>query len=401
VRKAVVTAGVSYHYALTGPEGPCADFDILDVHRLFEVDLTAYTLVIVLRSVDSEALWVRRHQFARFLDRGGVLITFGEAWTNWFPGCRWEAECPEDLPAPLLVDHPLLEGITPEAVHWHTRGPRWCNHGHLVPPAGAEVLVGNQRGDAWLYIDRRTTNGVILAATNVDIDTHTFHRNSTACLLMGRVLTWAETEAQRSPERRLHATRKIAGLFSGVNFQRGFYEDKEFGKYFASVPAEELAGIDLTQYLCLWIPRESDQRALVQHRDRLVSFLSQGGTLVSFDEVNQPWLDGLAWVHRGVDVNTLGVCPHWVLEGIGPQEVSWHAHGVFKLPPGGVPLIIDQQRDAVLYLDEHTYAPGRILAGTLDPDCHTGYGSDLPRPLLRAILRWVFAERLQTIESRE
>jgi hypothetical protein len=181
LRKAVVTAGVSYHYALTRPEGPYTDFEILDVHHLFEVDLTAYALVMVLRSVDSEALWVRRHQFARFLDRGGVLVTFGEAWTNWFPGCRWEAEC-----------------------------------------------------------------------------------------------------------------------------------------------------------------------------------------------------------------------PHWVLEGIGPQEVSWHAHGVFKLPPGGVPLVIDQQSDAVLYLDEHTYAPGRILAGTLDPDCHTGYGSDLPRPLLRAILRWVFAERQQT-----
>jgi hypothetical protein len=270
-----------------------------------------------------------------------------------------------------------------------------------VPPSGAEVLVANQRGDAWLYIDRHTTRGVILAATNVDLDTHTFHRNNTAGLLLGRVLTWAKSEAQHIPGRRLYAARKIAGLFSGVYFQRGFYQDKEFSKYFASVPAEELAGIDLSQYHCLWIPRESDQRALVQHRDRLVSFLSQGGTLVSFDEVNQPWLDGLTWVHRGVDVNTLEVCPHWILEDIGPQEVRWHAHGVFKLPPGGVPLVIDQQGDAVLYLDERTYAPGRVLAGTLDPDCHTGYGSDLPRPLLRAILRWVFAERLQTIESRE
>src|SRR5919197_1101628 len=221
-REAVVTAGVSYHHALTRPGQPLADFEPLDVHGLARAELSAYDLVVVLRSVDAEALWPRRHQIARFLEEGGVLVAFGEAWTDWFPGCRWEPECPEDLLAPVIADHPLLRDIPGDAVHWHGKGPRWCNHGHLVPPSGAEVIVANRRGDAWLYIDRATTNGVVLAATNLDLDTHTFHGGETARMLLQRVLAWAEGEAARTPDRRARSSPKIAGLFSGVHFQRGF-----------------------------------------------------------------------------------------------------------------------------------------------------------------------------------
>jgi len=56
-------------------------------------------------------------------------------------------------------------------------------------------------------------------------------------------------------------------------------------------------------------------------------------------------------------------------------------------------LVSESGGGAVFYLDERTYAPGRFLAGTIDPDCHAGYGSDRTRPLLRAILEWVYATR--------
>src|SRR6188508_2628517 len=102
---------------------------------LAEVDLESFDLLLVLRSVDNEKLWARRHQLARFLDRGGVLITFGEAWSNWFPGCRWHPEHAEDLLPPVVANHRLLEGISADALHWHATGPRWCNHGHFVPPS--------------------------------------------------------------------------------------------------------------------------------------------------------------------------------------------------------------------------------------------------------------------------
>jgi hypothetical protein len=399
MHRAVITAGVSYHLALTQPGEPLADFEPLDVHALQQIDLARHDLVLVLRSVDNEALWARRHQIAHFLDRGGVLVVFGEAWSNWFPGCRWEPECPEDLLPPVVTASPLLRGIAPEAIHWHAEGPRWCNHGHLVPPPGAEVLVANRRGDAWLYIDRSTTNGVILAATNLDLDTHTFHGRELARQLLQRLLAWADEEAARAPERRARATPKIAGLFSGVHFQRGFYEDAELRPSFAIVPAEELAGIDLSPFAAVWVPRESNQAALMRHRERLEAYLAQGGTLVTFDEVTQPWLRGGDWQQGTIDVHTLALAQHPLLDGLRLDQAPWHAHGAFAPPPGAATLIREPEGGAVLYLDEQTYAPGRVLAGTLDPDCHAGYGSEIPRPWLRTLLRWVLAGARQPVGS--
>ncbi|MDQ6669867.1 MAG: hypothetical protein M3069_03815 [Chloroflexota bacterium] len=392
MRKAIVTAGVSYHHALTQPGQPLADFFRLDVHELAALDLAAFDLVVVPRSVSGDALWLRRHEFARFLDAGGVLLAFGEAWTNWFPGCRWEPECSEDLLPPVLADHPLLRNITPAALHWHGKGPRWCNHGHLVPPADAEVLVANTRGDAWLYVDRAGSAGVIMAATNLDLDTHAFHGNATARDLLQRVLAWAEGEAAAASDRSTRIRHKIAFLYSGVHFQRGFVEDVEFAPSLAVVPVEELAGIDLSRYAAVWVPRESNQAMLVRHRSRLEEYLAGGGTLITFEEINQPWLPEAAWHQRHTNTETLELASHPIVAGLSLKDVRWHAHGTFDRPAGSVPLIFDGSGNAVLYLDERTFAPGRLLAGTLDPDCHVGYGSDVPRPLLRNLFAWALAQ---------
>jgi hypothetical protein len=392
MRKAIVTAGVSYHDALTQPGQPLSEFERLDVHSLGEVELVAFDLVIVPRSVSCDALWLRRHQFARFLDGGGVLVVFGEAWTNWFPGCRWERESAADLLAPVLSLHPLLHGVAAEALHWHGKGPNWCNHRHLLAPPNAEVVVANADGDAWLYVDRITTKGVILAATNLDLDTHAFHGNAAARTLLVRLLTFAESEVTRSRSQ----ADKIGYLYSGVHFQRGFVDDAEFGPRLAVLPVEELAGADLSRYPAVWVPRESNQAMLVRYRDKLTNYLSGGGTLVSFEEINQPWFPGADWVQCHIDTSGLELSGHPLLSGLTLDDVRWHGHGAFVPPHHATELIwtcdttIDRHL-ALLYLDEHTFAPGRLLAGTLDPDCHVGYGSDAPRALLRNLFAWARA----------
>ncbi|MCA1648446.1 MAG: hypothetical protein LC797_24295 [Chloroflexi bacterium] len=389
MRKAIVTAGVSYHHALTQPGQPLSSFEILDVGALPSHELAAFGLVLVPRSVNCEALWMRRHQFARYLDSGGVLVAFGEAWTDWFPGCRWERESAADLLRPVISPHPLLEGITPEALHWHGKGPDWCNHGHFVPPSVAEVVVANSDGDAWLYVDRVSTKGVIVAATNLDLDTHAFHGNAVARGLLDRLLMWAESEAK--PDRSGRSD-KIAFLYSGVHFQRGFSQDAEFGPKLEVLPVDELSGADLSRHSALWVPRESNQTTLVRCRDRLLDYLARGGTLVTFEEMNQPWLPELTWLQSHVDPTALSLTAHPLLSGLALEDVRWHGHGGFVPPSEATPLISDSIGGlALLYLDEHTFAPGRLLAGTLDPDCHVGYGSDIPRALLGNLFAWALA----------
>ncbi len=388
-REAFISNGVAYHHGLVQPGQPLADFDVLDLGRLALVDLNQYDMLVVPRSSDGDVLRARRHQFARFLDNGGVLIALGELWSNWFPGCRWEEECHEDILEPVVAsDHPIVAGYSTQDLHWHPAKERWCCHGHLVAPQGAEVLVRNQRGDPWLYVDRTTTNGVIVASTNLDPDTHTFHGSAVARSFFDQLLEWARAEAAEADRRRERRPRKMAGLYSGVHFQRAFYEDAEFSGQYAVLPVWELGASNLQDYAALWIPRESNQQELVRNRAKLLEYLSDGGTIICFDEVNQPWLPVGSWVLRPVNLGTVRVADHPMVAHLKPEQVGWHSHGAYEAYPGADVLVHDGEGGVMLFLDERSFA-GKLLVGTMDPDCHAGFGTETTRPLLRAILSWV------------
>ncbi|MBA2364305.1 MAG: hypothetical protein H0V86_12330 [Chloroflexia bacterium] len=389
IRQAFISNGVAYHHGIVQPGQPLADFEVVDLGRLADVDLNAYDLIVVPRSADGESLRARRYQFARFLDNGGVLIALGELWADWFPGCRWEQECREDVLAPVITsDHPLVAGYTPQDLHWHPALERWCCHGHLVAPPDAEVLVRNSAGDAWLYVDRTTTNGVIVASTNLDPDTHTFHGSAVARSFFDQLVAWAREEAAETPRRRERQPKKLAGLYSGVHFQRAFYADHEFAPEFAVLPVWELSAADLHDYAALWIPRESNQHELVQNRAKLRDYLNDGGTVICFDEVNQPWLPVGSWSLERAAMENVRVAAHPMVAHLSPEQVNWHAHGAYEDYPNAEILVDDGDGHVLLFLDDRSFG-GNLLAGTMDPDCHVGFGTEKTRPLLRAILTWV------------
>ncbi|HEV2072148.1 MAG TPA: hypothetical protein VGR29_00785 [Thermomicrobiales bacterium] len=389
MRQAVISGGVAYHHGLTQPGEILFGFEVIDIGDLASVNLNQYDLVLVLRSTDGDALRARQHQFGRFLDHGGVLIAFGESWSGWLPGSRWESECPEDVIEPVIVsDHPLVAGWSAADLHWHPPLESWCCHGHFIAPPGAEILVQNQRGDAWLYIDRTSTNGVIVASSNLDPDTHTYHGSSRARAFFARLITWARLEADLTADRRRRVAPKIAGLFSGVHFQKGFYEDPEFGPRYAVLPVWELAAANLHDYAALWIPRESNQNVLMANRDKLLRYLQEGGTIISFEQVNQPWLPAGAWELREVNMGSIRTGDHPIVSNLTTDDVKWHSHGAYSLYDGATVLIDDSQDGVILFLDETTFA-GTLIAGTLDPDCHVGFGTQRTRPLLRALVNWI------------
>jgi len=180
----------------------------------------------------------------------------------------------------------------------------------------------------------------------------------------------------------------MAGLYSGVHFQRAFYADPEFGSGFAVLPVWELAATNLLDHEGLWIPRESNQNVLMANRDKLARYLIDGGTIVCFDEVNQPWLPVRTWRLRPARMETLRVADHPAVANLTPEQVRWHSHGAYDPDPKATTLIDDGRGAVILFLDEASF-PGALMAGTLDPDCHVGFGAERTRPLLRAILAWV------------
>lgn len=392
LRGALVYGGGAAHDALADFLG---DFASLPLVALASANLEAFDVVVVPRSCDAEALWTRRHQIARFLDRGGVLVAFGEVWTNWLPGASWEPEAPEDVREPPVVHaHPLVDGFGVEDLWWHRGHERWCCHGHVRAPAGAELVVTNARGAAWCYVDRVSTRGTILVASNLDLDTHLFHGSALARMLLERLVAWLEEEVGLAASLRARPSDRIAYLYSGVHFQRGFFES-EIRDAFAVVPAVELAGLDLGDYPALWVPRESDQQALVASAERIAAYVRRGGTLVAFEEAARPWLPGARWERAGVahdhaegrEVLALARADHPLARALPALERPWHAHGLLAVPEKAERLVWDPATErAALAVWRH--GAGRVLAGTIDADAHAGYGSDLPRAFLEAVIAW-------------
>ncbi len=385
MKGAIIDGGGAAHRALRAPGQPFAGLDPVLIEDLSRTDLERYDAVIVPRSCDGDALLARRHQFARFLDRGGIVVAFGELWTDWLPGARWEPEAPEDTQAPaMLAPHRLLEELSPGDLWWHREPGGWCCHGHVRAPAGAEVLVATADGGTWWYVDRTTTRGVIVCASNLDLDTHAHHGNPTARTLLERLMLWLPEEAERVRSRGQAPACRIAGYFSGVQFQHGFFAPRP--TEFAIVPAAELGALDLDAYPAIWIPRESDQRTLLAQAGRLAAYLEAGGRVIALEEIDRPWLIGASWVDRSVDVGAAQRTDHPIVAALGEFAPPWHAHGVLEVPRDAEVLIAAPGGGALLA----TYAVGKgqVLAGTIDGDSHAGYGSSIPAPFVDAVVAW-------------
>ncbi len=384
MKGALIDGGGAAHRALSAPGQPFSRLRSVEIERLAATDLEALDLVVVPRSCDGEALYARRHQFARFLDRGGLLIALGELWTNWLPGSHWEQESPEDTRPPALVaHHPLLDELGAEDLWWHKDPGGWCCHGHVRVADGVERLVATPDGGSWLHIDRVSTRGTIVVASNLDLDTHAYNGNEIARTLLERLMAWAAEEVGATATTRTAKSDRIAGYFSGVFFQHGFFSRRE---RFAFVPAPELAALDLDAYPALWIPRESDQRTLEANAGRISDYLHRGGKVVSLESIDRPWLPGSSWAPGTVDIGNASKADHPLVRALGRLERPWHAHGVLEVPRDAEILISDP--DGGVLLATYQVGQGSVLVSTMDPDSHAGYGSSIPNAFIDEVVAW-------------
>ncbi|MGD9116557.1 MAG: hypothetical protein PVJ61_05195 [Dehalococcoidia bacterium] len=197
IKIGAVYSGLSYQHGVLDKED-YREIEILPVYNLDDIDLMDYDIIIFPRGTDQEVAYAQRDRLREFLDSGKVLLSFGELTEAWLPGCHWAGVVPED--DGLLVikqPHPILEKLTPEDLFWHKGSTGWCCHGHFTEAGGAEVLVTNSLGDPIMYIDRQSTRGVILAASQLDAVCHTYHGIPGAKALLDNIIAWAKQEAKK------------------------------------------------------------------------------------------------------------------------------------------------------------------------------------------------------------
>jgi hypothetical protein len=191
----VVYSGISYQHGVLSKDKYRNRLIVLPVCRFLEEDLVTYDALIFPRGTDEEMVYAGRHKIRAFLEAGKIIVTFGEVTKQWLPGCHWGGVVPED-DGPLVIqkEHPVSTGLRAQDLHWHKGATGWCCHGHFIAPPHVEILVTNEIGNPVMYIDRQTTKGVILAASQLDAICHAYHGIAVAEIFFDNVLGWIEAE---------------------------------------------------------------------------------------------------------------------------------------------------------------------------------------------------------------
>jgi hypothetical protein len=415
-RIAVLYAGISFQHETMNRPGFRGRFTPVPVYELPNLDLSRFDAIIIPRSVDQVALSDYRRVIRAFLELPGIVVALGDYWGDWLPGCRGGGFTPEDDdPLVKVKDHPILDGIESGDLHWHKGLNGLCSHGHLIAPTDANVLITNRRGDAILYEDTRSTPGIVIAGSQFDVLCHCFSEDAGALRIMTNLLDWIES---RGPAvRAARKNKKIGVIYSGLHFHHHLFTQPAYADT-ELVYIRTLADIDLMRYQVLIVPRETNQELLLQAGGRLVDFLNHGRTLVSFGEVVRPWLPGLVWENRRpivclpegeannayqpgevlTDNLTIEQPDHSLFDGITLDDLRWHYHGIFHPQRRQTVLLSDGRGGAVILLDDQSFA-GKVLATTLDPEEHAGFGVvTITERFLARCMSWIRSEAENALE---
>lgn len=179
----------------------------------------------------------------------------------------------------------------------------------------------------------------------------------------------------------------IIGIIDGgMHYHHDSIEREPLKQYFDKViylrdiPMHDLSELDI-----LIIPCRTHAHWLGIYAEQLKKFMLQGGTLVVMGETfPNLWLQDIGyravetnfwwWLEEGAELGVkMSDTKHNINNFISQQDATYHLHGVFTpLAPNQKMLIETKQGECLMFEDVATYAPGKLIATTLDPFFHHG-----------------------------
>lgn len=155
---------------------------------------------------------------------------------------------------------------------------------------------------------------------------------------------------------------------------------------------------DINSYDILIVAKGVHQVFMKSIADSLFSWVSQGGILISFGEVDGNWIEETKWepshVGQKIFINEPN---HKILENIDELSINkWSkaVHGYFSKIPKDSEILLsvkdsnDKDVTAFIYKKDK----GKILSMTLDPDYHTYTEIAFAKDMLINILNWAQSE---------
>jgi hypothetical protein len=341
-------------------------------------------LLIIPTGSDATLLAAKRDCLLNFRAKGGWIFCFDGVPTGILEGISW-THTPTDRKAQrfhvpdstyaFLLDRVSLEGL---AVKDGVRG-WWCE-GEIHSSASTTLLADeSNRVIACLMPPQAGTGGIFATAAG---RLPLFSPDPTLApnVLFRNLLNYCGHSVESdTPRPKLHLY-----VHSGNWAQRSFVESDRFRDQFVPIHWSCVDNSILACARSVWIPWESNTRALRDLWPRLEVTVAAGATLI-IEDLRNDWLPGYPWQQRPVDSS-------WWREGrpldiqvkpeafrlfpwLSDQAFAWHYHGVFDCPESAIPLVTTSDGKAILaYCPHPGGTKGGILASTLDATFEYGAG---------------------------
>jgi hypothetical protein len=201
-----------------------------------------------------------------------------------------------------------------------------------------------------------------------------------------------------------HAKPIVAIIDGGQHYHHDSITREPFAHYFDhTIYLRDVAKTDLTQFDIVIIPCRTNAYYLAPLSRQFQAFMRNGGTLVAMGETfPNTWLPNIGlremptnfwwWLTPGADLGLRMADPdHVVCDYLQKEDVTFHLHGAFEpLHENQKSLVETVDGECQMFEDEVSYAPGRLIATTLDPFFHHGaFFMPATTRMLAGMLPWL------------
>lgn len=151
-------------------------------------------VILITGGIDQILLHSHQKFIDRFLDSGGILLSFAPNFIDWLPGNSLyiASEIPIKDRKILTCEHPITKGVKDYDITYRRGVCGFFSRGYFKPPLGAEVFLKDNANECVGYIDFHSTKGVILSTAGADLFGYGLFEQSTAKRLGLNLLLWIE-----------------------------------------------------------------------------------------------------------------------------------------------------------------------------------------------------------------
>ncbi|MFJ7914860.1 MULTISPECIES: hypothetical protein [unclassified Lysinibacillus] len=176
---------------------------IIDQYDFAYANLEKVDVILIPNFVDQEFLYSQREKIAAFLEEKKIVVYCGHLFREWLPGCG--PFMPQlirnykDYEVFPTADSSIFQGVTTEDMTFKKGVAGFFARGYHHAPDDAEILLTFSNGKTVTYVDRTTTNGIILVHAGRDLLGYANESKSTD-LIRPQFLSWLEAEVQSLKE---------------------------------------------------------------------------------------------------------------------------------------------------------------------------------------------------------